>query len=332
VINNNIILYFCENRKKMTHQEILLSTIRRLLPKNISLNDEIAKVLDISYDAAHRRISLKSKFSIEETILLCKHYALSMDTLYKKQENILIEKTKKIESMTDFKSYFEKTREILSYLNPKETIIYYAAKDIPMNYAVAGTLFSKFKFYIWLTLLKKKQNVHFEEFLFESYLINDDSYLKSFFDNTNRIEIWNDTTINSSLQQIFYFFESGLLNYKNAIIILNDINLIIKNIEQKCETNSSNFQIFYNELLILNNSVLFYSKEKSVFFLPYNALGYYATSDKDACEEQQEYIINQLSNSKSLNQSGKKDRKIFFNKMYQKIDFYIAKIENYVIE
>lgn len=67
---------------KMIHQKILLSTIRKLLPKNISLNDEIAKVLDISYDAAHRRISLKSKFSIEETILLCKHYALSMDTLF----------------------------------------------------------------------------------------------------------------------------------------------------------------------------------------------------------------------------------------------------------
>ena len=51
----------------MKHQEVLLATIRTLIPKSISLNDEIAKILDISYDAAHRRISLKSKFSIEET-------------------------------------------------------------------------------------------------------------------------------------------------------------------------------------------------------------------------------------------------------------------------
>ena len=41
---------------------------------------------------------------------------------------------------------FKKTNQILTTLNPKETTVYYAAKDIPMNYAVSGTLFSKFKF------------------------------------------------------------------------------------------------------------------------------------------------------------------------------------------
>ena len=51
MIYNNYILYFCENHK-MKHQEILLAAIRNLLPNDISLNDEIAKILDISYDAA----------------------------------------------------------------------------------------------------------------------------------------------------------------------------------------------------------------------------------------------------------------------------------------
>ena len=102
--------------------------------------------------------------------------------------------------------------------------------------------------------------------------------------------------------------------------------------EQKCEIDSPEFQMYYNELLLLNNSVLFTSKSKSLFFLPYDALGYYATRDIKACEEQREYIENQLINSKSLNKSGRKDRKIFFNRIYQKIDFYQNKIENYVIE
>jgi hypothetical protein len=103
---------------------------------------------------------------------------------------------------------------------------------------------------------------------------------------------------------------------------------IINSIEKKCEQNTDDFQFYYNELLILNNAALFSSKEQSAFFLPYNALGYYVTSDKKTCNEQQHYFINQLSNSKSLNQSGKKDRKIFFNRMYQKINFYKDKIEN----
>ena len=317
---------------KMKYQEILLSTIRNLLPKNISLNDEIAKVLDISYDAAHRRISLKSKFSIEETVLLCHYYKISLDALFCNGNHLIIEKTKKIETLLDFKDYFEKTNKIVSTLNPKETTIYYAAKDIPMNYAVSGTLFSKFKFFIWYTLLKKEESARFEDFVFEETVIDNNNYLKKFFENSKRIEIWNDTTINSSLQQINYFFEAGLLNFTNAILLIEDLNTIIKEIEKKCESNAENFQLYFNELLILNNTALFSSKNKSAFFLPYNALGYFVTSDKETCQEQQEYLFNQLKNSKSLNQSGKKDRKIFFNKMYQKIEFHKIKIENYILE
>lgn len=317
---------------KMKHQEILLDTIRTLIQKNISLNDEIAKILDISYDASHRRISLKSKFSIEETIILCQHYRISMDALFYNKEHMIVEKTKKIKTLSDFKEYFEKTNSILSKLNPKETTIYYAAKDIPMNYAVSGTLFSKFKFYIWYNLLNKKENFRFEEFVFEESVFNENSNLKTFFENAKRIEIWNDTTINSSLQQVNYFFEAGLLNYKNAILIIEDLNTIIKDIEKKCESNSENFQLYFNELLILNNAALFSSKNKSSFFLPYNAFGYFVTSDKKTCQEQQHYISNQLINSKSLNQSGKKDRKIFFNRMYQKLEYHKNKIENYILE
>ena len=316
----------------MKPQEILLNKLRSVIPKNISLNEEIAKVLDISYDAAHRRISSKSKFSIDETVTLCQYYSLSMDHLFGSKQSLIVQKTQKIETLKDFKSYFETTKELLTELKADETTVYYAAKDIPMNYAAAGSLYSKFKFYVWYNLLTKQQSINFESFLFEESVFIDHTDLKNFFNSSKRVEIWNDTTINSSLQQTFYFFESGLLNYTNALDILKDLQFIIKNMEQKCEIDSPEFQMYYNELLLLNNSVLFTSKSKSLFFLPYDALGYYATRDIKACEEQREYIENQLINSKSLNKSGRKDRKIFFNRIYQKIEFYHNKIENYVIE
>jgi hypothetical protein len=60
--------YICENHKTM-HQEALLKEIRRKIGER-SLNDEIANILNISYDAAHRRTSLKAKFSFEEALEL----------------------------------------------------------------------------------------------------------------------------------------------------------------------------------------------------------------------------------------------------------------------
>lgn len=310
----------------MNHQDVLLQEIRKIIGPLVSLNDEIAKVLQISYDAAHRRVALKSKFTIDETVNLCKHYSISMDKLVYFKEQIVMEKTKIIKNKSDFSAYFEKTNELIAPLNAAETTIYYAAKDIPMKYAAANSLFSKFKFYIWFTLLNNEQNTNFEQFtLPESF---NTQPIKHFFDQATIIEIWNDTTITSSLQQLFYFYEAGMIEIKNALLILNDILQIIQNIEANCESNSDKYLLYFNELQILNNAALFVAPNKTLFFLPYNALGYFATSDRKTCLEQHEYYKNLLSNSKLLNQSGKRDRKLFFSKMYQKIDVYSSKIND----
>ena len=76
----------------MTAQELLLKQIRKQLSENQSINDEIASVLNISYDASHRRVSGKSKFSIDETVQLTKHFNISMDNLFFQTEKIIVEK------------------------------------------------------------------------------------------------------------------------------------------------------------------------------------------------------------------------------------------------
>ena len=58
----------------MDNQQKLLKAIRAQLPKTSSVIEEVAAILSISYDAAHRRVSEKSKFSIEETYAVIFRY------------------------------------------------------------------------------------------------------------------------------------------------------------------------------------------------------------------------------------------------------------------
>ena len=315
----------------MKNQELLLKAIQKKV-QNKSLLDEIAKVLGISYDAAHRRISLKSKFSIDETILLCNHFAIAMDTLFRKENKYILDKTNTIKSITDFKAYLEKSISLLQPYNNQNSCIYYSAKDIPLHYTLGGSLFSKFKIYVWLNILTSDQNLSFENFIMDAPLLQESSRLVQIFETNKRIEIWNDTTINSSLQQMYYFYEAGLLHYNNALSIIEDIKNIILKIEEEVRNDCSSFELFYNELLLLNNTVLFTNERQASFFIPHNMLSYYVTSDAKICNEEKEFIFNQLKNSMSISKAGKKDQKIFFNRMYQKIDFYTSKIKNYLIE
>lgn len=178
----------------MKYQESFLKTIRNKIPKSVSLIDQIAAVLEISYDASHRRISGKSKFSIDETIKLANHFSISLDNLFSEKEKVIIEKTIEIETLKDMLHYFKSSAEQIDVLtkNPN-TILYYSAKDIPLFYFMEGTILSKFKAFVWLNLLNTNQKkVSFENFVIEESFAQYMERLKNVYEKTIVNEIWKD--------------------------------------------------------------------------------------------------------------------------------------------
>ncbi len=316
----------------MNNQEVLLKAIRKQLSGKNSLNDEIASILNVSYDAAHRRVSGKSKFSIDETIQLANYYNISLDTLFLKNEKVIIEKTIEIASLKDMSLYFKKSAEKIEQLTRSSNVaLYYSAKDIPLFYFMDGTILSKFKAYVWLKLLDPKvSEVAFENFIIDESFLEHTQKLKRIYENAGVKEIWNDTTINSSLQQILYFYEAGLLNFKTANALYKDLKRIIDSIKQKSNNPNSKFSIYYNELILLNNNLLFETEEKLTLFVPYTLLGYFITDNKESCENVYQFFNQQIINSKPLNQSGIKEQNLFFNRANRKIDYYIEQLNNQV--
>ncbi len=300
-------------------QELLLKEIRRKIGDK-SLNDEIANVLNISYDASHRRTSLKSKFSLEESVELAKYYNISLDRFAENENQIIAKKTKPIRTVNDLLHYFEDALLLLKdfKINP-ETEVYYSAKDIPFFYTISDSVLSRFKLFVWMNLLNEKDFMQpFDEFRLERYSDKSED-LKILYENLNVTEIWNNTTISSILNQISFYLEIKILSQETAKIILNELEKLISEIEKKAENQNQKFHIYAHDLLILNNSILFRNQEKSSLFVPFNMFGYLMTDDKNTCEDALNFFRHQIKNSTSLSFSGQKDRKKFFNEMQEKI-------------
>jgi len=228
--------------------------------------------------------------------------------------------------------YFKSSAEQVEILtkNP-ETILYYSAKDIPLFYFMEGTILSKFKAFVWLNLLNTNQKkVSFENFVIEESFTEFMQKLKKAYENTVVNEIWNDTTINSSLQQILYFYEAGLLDIKSANALCKDLKRIIGLIQEKCNKPNTNFAIYYNELILLNNNMLIETDEKLTMFVPYTLLGYFITDHDESCKNVHKFFKQQIINSKPLGQSGIKEQNLFFNRAIRKIDYYLEKINSQV--
>ncbi|MFB9080987.1 hypothetical protein ACFFWB_26850 [Flavobacterium procerum] len=90
------------------------------------------------------------------------------------------------------------------------------------------------------------------------------------------------------------FYEAGLLNINSANALCKDLKRIISLIQEKCNKPNTNFAIYYNELILLNNNMLIESEEKLTMFVPYTLLGYLLLTMKKAVKM---YIS--FSNSKS---------------------------------
>lgn len=307
------------------YQELLLKEIRSKI-RNQSLNDELANVLNISYDAAHRRTSLKSKFSLEESLQLAKYYNISLDRFLENSDNLLVKKTKAVNKTEDLHSFFENTLDILSSISFSEnSVIYYSAKDIPFFYTLSDTALSRFKIYVWMNLLNSKQVfIPFQDFQPEPFN-SKTKVLKEIYENQNVIELWNDMTISSILLQISFYFEIGLLQKNGALEILEELNHLIQYIENKTETNPR-FQIYQNELVHLSNDIFISNGAQSTMAIPCNMFGYLLTNDAKTCRETLNYFEHQIKNCKSLNTAGNRDRKLFFNKMYRQIEQLKEKI------
>lgn len=302
------------------YQELLLKEIRNKIG-NQSLNDELANVLNISYDAAHRRTSMKSKFSLEESLQLAKYYNISLDKFNESENQIVAKKTKPIRTVTDLLNYFEDALLLLNdfKINP-ETEVYYSAKDIPFFYTISDSVLSRFKLFVWMNLLNEKDFMQpFDEFRLEKYSDKSEN-LKNLYENLNVTEIWNNTTISSILNQISFYTEIKILSLETAKTILEELENLIKNIEKKAENENKKFHIYAHDILILNNSILFKNQEKSSLFVPFNMFGYMMTDDKNTCEDALNFFQHQIKNSTSLSFSGQRDRKKFFNSMLERIE------------
>src|SRR5690242_7056288 len=70
-------------------QSSFLEQVKKKLPANVSLADEIAEILNISRDSAYRRIRGETVLSLDEAKTLCTKFGLSLHLLLGIQSKII---------------------------------------------------------------------------------------------------------------------------------------------------------------------------------------------------------------------------------------------------
>ena len=322
-------------------REKLFALIKQRLPKNVSFIEEIADVLDISYDAMYRRINGKTVLSFSEAIKLAKFFKISINSLYniEDEDNLYVLKRSNSDSSKGLNTYFNTITKAANFLTKFESAdLLLAAKDIPIYYLPENTLYTKFKLFIFSNIHTDQEPEHNIEFKLKNFEVSDSlnsstKKLIAAYRNTSATEIWNDTTIDSTLYQIYYFYELRFINKDEASQLCDEVKEVIKRVEiqaincYKEGVQKKKYSLYYNKLIGLNNTVLFRSEKLKTLVVPYTAMSYLRIDDPKTCNEVAAYFSKQLKYSKKICGTAEVGRQLFFTKMYEKIDQLKKQVE-----
>ncbi len=328
---------------KQDIQTVFFERVKQRAKSNISLVDEIVDLLQISNDSAYRRLLGETAITLEETAVLSKHFGVSLGKISPgKSDTVLFGRSTFRDQPLEFEEFLTKTSEYLQRIaDTKEKHGIYAAKDIPIFHHFQIPEMGMFKLFFWLKTIRANQAIDAVKFDFNIIppeLMKKSRALAKIYFQIPFTEIWNEDMGNAALRQIEYFHEAGWLANKSVALKLCDaFEEVIRTIHNQTETGFKwfdgkqvnpdvPFELYYNDLVGLDNSIFVATDQFPVSMIGYNELDYLSTSHPGFCREAQSFLQKQISKSMLLSGSSERERNKFFNRTYHKIITLKAKI------
>lgn len=319
-----------------TLQVQLFNQVRNKLAVNASLADEVAAVLNISTDSAYRRIRGEKAISLEELYQLCNRYALSVDALLNVKTDNLSFQGKFIDPLQfRFEDYLRSVVQQVAYIASfKERKLYYLCKDIPLFHHYQAKDLAAFKYFFW-----HKTILQSPEFISRKLALSDypDEIfalgLKSLqvYNSLESVELWNMESLNSTLRQVEFYHDTNVFGNDDLLRIYQSLETLFTLLETQAargykfdstdpeQKRKGAFQMYFNEVVIGDNSLLAELDGKRICFLTHSAINFIMTRDVAFCNNMYNYYQNLIRKSTLISTVSERERSHFFNFLRNRI-------------
>ena len=325
-------------------QDVFIKHLKQIVPTNVSLVDDIADLLKISNDSAYRRLRNETELSLDETYKICQHYKISIDSVFsQKGDSVTCNYIKLTDSVENFESYLTSLlTQLVRLQKSDEAKIIYAAEEIPIFHSFFSKQLAAFKLFYWqrsVLNIPEYQTKKFDwDVVSDKQLQLADDIYKTYL-HIPSSEIWTDETINTTIKQIDYYFESGAFKEKDdAITVLLELKKMVQAISGFAENENKNpknnsavysFNLYNSDLVIGTNCIHATLGGSVVSYISFNTMNSLTTSNQQFCEEIEHWTKNLIKKSTLISGIAEKQRFQFFSKAYKAIDLSIDRIKNF---
>lgn len=319
-------------------QKILFDQVNEKLPSHSSLVHELSEMLNVSTDSAYRRLRGQTKVSLEEAVFLARKFGLSLDAMFHHTKNSFPFTYKGVNyNVPDLESHYRGLLMEFEKADMMEgTKIYYATKDIPMFHILSFPELAAFRIFFWNKTIynnEEHQNLTFSLEMAESSIINIGKQLAMKYIKIPSMEIWSDEIMSSTINPILYYYESGVIEKRSvALHLLDELDKFLIHVRKQAELggkflpdqegpiNPGNFEMYYNEVTLTNNTIIMQSGDKRYAYLIQNAINYLLTDNSTFCDQTEAWIKHLTKKSVKISTQAEKFRQKYFAQMHRQVD------------
>jgi len=329
-----------------TVQTEFLSKLKDVLPQNLSLADELSDLLEVSTDSAYRRIRGETALSIDEVVKICRHYKVPFTPVSEENPNTITFGIRPLDNNQDaFKNYLVDLRNDLKKINSFENAqIIYAAEDIPIFHHFCFNELTAFKCFYWNKEILNtpfSEGKKFDPSLIPEEWIKIGREIIDLYNKVPSIEIWSDNTINGTVKQVEFFWESGLFrNKEDALLIIDQLEQMVKHMEKQAEVQTkflyekeipkheNNFSLYRSDVTIGNNCILVKIGNIQATYLSYHTLNFMNTTSTSFGNQTDQWLKNLIKKATLISGISEKHRYQFFKMKYLMIEKLKEKVKS----
>ena len=319
-------------------QKELFNFIKDALPPNVSMADEIAELLGLSYDSVYRRIRGEKPLPLDELKTLCEHFHLSLDqVLQLHSDKVLFTDLETNGSITNFRQYLEGLLQQLQHFNSfNKKELRYLSKDVPVFHFFYFKELAAFKSFFWSRSILNEpefenKNFSLKNFDAAEYFDLGQKILNKYNDIPST-ELWNYESINSTILQIEYYRDAGIFETKEDLnAVLDSFDATLSHLQKQVEKGrkfmpnigeagyKADLKFYINEIILGNNSIVVNLDDTKTVFINHIVLKYISTTDKKFTEKAFNNFQNLISRSVLISETGEKERNKFFKALRERV-------------
>lgn len=332
--------------QKLDIQEALLQKVEASLSENEKLVDVIMSLLNVSMDAAYRRMKGKVALTIYETQILLDAYDLSLGNLGSYKKNKIIFDYKPLSRINfNFESYLTGLRDSLNDIkrlkNP-ELII--SINETPVFQLFNFPHLTRFKFFFWAKSylqIPEYVNAKFKREKIDKRVLSIGIEAHNTYMSMPSTELYCSETLRGILRQIEYYYDSGIFDEPEyALELLDNVSNLAKHINHQAEVGNkfvagnepnsaeqTKFKMFMIDTYLPDNTYYVKHEDGALTYFSHNIMNFIMTQSPDYNSDTKMILDRLLDNSSQISETGTKERVKFFNAMEKAIDQLRKKIK-----